>query len=71
VHTWVLRLGGGQARLQSEPVASPSLVLRCRLSHFVRMLTGEIPAGAAALDGRLKMEGDYQAMIALLRMLGG
>lgn len=67
---WVLRIADGAASLRSGVSSSPRLVVRAAAPVFVRLLTGQINAGAATLEGKLHLEGDLSALAQLGKMAG-
>jgi putative sterol carrier protein len=66
---WVVRIREGKASLRANASAEPALVLRASAPVFARVLSGELNAGAAALEGKLEFDGDFRSLDALLKML--
>jgi alkanesulfonate monooxygenase SsuD/methylene tetrahydromethanopterin reductase-like flavin-dependent oxidoreductase (luciferase family)/putative sterol carrier protein len=67
---WVLSVRNGRASLRSGASAYPKLVVRAPAAVFVRLLTGQMNAGAATLEGKLHLEGDLSALSQLGKMAG-
>lgn len=67
---WVLRVADGRVRVRQARSPAPLLTLRMSLPTFARILTGELPAATALLEGKLLAEGDVKALAGVGRMLG-
>jgi putative sterol carrier protein len=67
---WILSIRDGHASLRSGVSADPKLVVRAPAAIFVRLLTGQMNAGAATLEGKLHLEGDLSALSQLGKMAG-
>jgi len=68
IQTWVIRIATTEVHLRTQASEKPSLIFRTTAPVLVRVLAGEINAGAAALEGRLDLEGDLHVLDKLLRM---
>ena len=66
---WVVRLGrdGLEARQGIEP--RPTVTLSMPAATFARIAAGQQTAGSAAMDGRLKMDGDFRLVARLAEAL--
>jgi len=67
---WVLSIRDGAAHLRAGVAVTPKLVIRTTAPVFVRLLTGQVNAGAATLEGKLHLEGDISALAQLGKMAG-
>jgi len=69
LQTWVVRVREEKAFLRTNPSPRPALVFRASAPVFARVLAGQLNAGAAALEGKLELDGDFRSLDALLKML--
>jgi putative sterol carrier protein len=68
--SWTVTVAGGAARARRGAPAEPALVVRMSCADFVRLAAGEVDAGAALLDGRIDLEGDFALATRLGAMFG-
>ncbi len=68
-HEWVVSIVNGSAKIATGRASRPVLTMRMPLEIFARLITGQVQAGAAAIDGRLELDGDYRALVSLMKML--
>jgi hypothetical protein len=55
---WTVSAGPLRAVARRGPSSAPTLVLRTTPDDLLRLVSGELDAGDALLDGRLDLEGD-------------
>lgn len=66
--SWVLEIRNGQVMVREGRASQPVLLIRAPANIFVRVLTGQVNAGAAAMEGKLYLEGDLNVLNHLERM---
>ncbi|MEV4423552.1 SCP2 sterol-binding domain-containing protein, partial [Patulibacter sp. NPDC049589] len=55
---WTVSAGPLRAVARRGPAPAPTLVLRTTADDLLRLVSGQLDAGDALLDGRLDLEGD-------------
>ncbi len=68
-HRRILRVGAGRVAVLPGQSPQPRLTFRATLATFARLLAGELNPWAAAMEGKLELEGDLQVLADLHRML--
>lgn len=57
-HTWGLRIRDGRASARPGEPPEPDVTIGAELADFLRVAVGEIPAGRAVMDERMRIVGD-------------
>lgn len=69
--TWSLRARAGQASARRGEVDDPDLTLRLTLADLLGLATGRTTGVTLAATGRIQIEGDLVAALALMRAAEG
>jgi ubiquinone biosynthesis protein UbiJ len=70
IRHWLLRVADRRLKVERARAAEPSVLLRLQASTLARMAAGQTTAGAAAMQGKLHIEGDLKLAARLGEMLG-
>ncbi len=67
---WVIAVAHDRATARPGTTEGPALTAQLSVADAIRILAGELDAGAAMLDGRLDLLGDFGVAMGLGRMFG-
>ena len=67
---WVITVARDRATARPGTTEGPALTAQLSAADAIRILAGELDAGAAILDGRLDLLGDFGVAMSLGRMFG-
>ena len=67
---WTIDASAGRARAREGAATSPAVTVKLTVADFVRMAALELDPGAALLDGRLDVAGDFAVASQLGEMFG-
>ena len=70
VSHWVITVAHDRASARAGTTEGPALTAQLAVADAIRILAGELDAGAAILDGRLDLQGDFAVAMGLGRMFG-
>ena len=68
---WAITVAHGRATAAPGAVEGPALTVQVSAADAVRILAGELDVGAAILEGRLDLLGDFEVAMRLGAMFGG
>ncbi len=71
VSHWVISVAHDRASIRPGMTEGPALTAQLTVADAIRIVAGELDAGAAILDGRLDLQGDFAVAMGLGRMFGG
>jgi alkanesulfonate monooxygenase SsuD/methylene tetrahydromethanopterin reductase-like flavin-dependent oxidoreductase (luciferase family)/putative sterol carrier protein len=62
IRRWVIRIGEGRKGIRTGPGRSPAPAVMVRMSvhTFARIISGELSAPLAFMDGRIQLEGNFE-----------
>lgn len=68
---WVITVAHGRATARPGTTEWPALTAQLPVADAIRILAGQLEVGAAILDGRLDLLGDFGVAMRLGEMFGG
>jgi putative sterol carrier protein len=70
LRSWFVRIDGDHAKAEQGRASDPVIVFRSSVPMFTRLASGEVHPGKAMMEGRLEVEGNFEAAAKLAEMFG-
>ncbi len=67
---WHITLKNGMKEIKNSTAESPTLILTCDSSDFVKLVNGQLNIMQSFMSGKLRISGDMSAAMKLAKLLG-